>query len=242
MDANGAIRMKAEQTASDGPRLLAFESREEASARLADEISETLTDALAAHGRATLVVSGGRSPAVFFRRLRRLPLSWDRITIVPSDERVVPLDHPDRNEAMIRRELLQGPAAGASLRGLLPASGSTANLQQLAETLPASFDAVVLGMGTDGHTASLFPGAPQLEAALRSPEPLALLDVPSLGSQRVSLTPAALLATRRIDLLIFGPEKRAIYESAVAGDDFGEFPVRCVLRQKQVPVRVFWAP
>jgi 6-phosphogluconolactonase len=97
-------------------------------------------------------------------------------------------------------------------------------------------------MGTDGHTASLFPGAPQLEAALRSPEPLALLDVPSLGSQRVSLTPAALLATRRIDLLIFGTEKRAIYESAVAGDDLGEFPVRCVLRQKQVPVRVFWAP
>jgi 6-phosphogluconolactonase len=234
--------MMTEVTGSNAPRLLSFDTRDEASASLASEVCETLTDAMAAHGRATLVVSGGSSPVAFFRHLRRLPLSWERITILPSDERVVPLDHPDRNEAMIRRELLQGPAAGASLRGLLPASGSTANLPQLAETLPLSFDAVVLGMGTDGHTASLFPGAPQLEAALRSAEPLALLDVPSLGAQRVSLTPSALLATRRIDLLIFGPEKRAIYESAVAGDDIGELPVRCVLRQNQVPVRVFWAP
>jgi len=234
--------MTTELSDPSAPRLLSFDTREEASASLAAEICETLTDALAAHGRATLVVSGGTSPVAFFHHLRRLPLSWERITVVPSDERVVPLDHADRNEAMIRRELLQGAAAGASLRGLLPASGSTANLPQLAETLPLSFDAVVLGMGTDGHTASLFPGAPQLEAALRSPEPLALLDVPSLGAERVSLTPSALLATRRIDLLIFGPEKRAIYESAVAGDDIGELPVRCVLHQNQVPVRVFWAP
>jgi 6-phosphogluconolactonase len=234
--------MKAEATGPGAPRLLSFATREEASASLAAEICETLTDALAAHGRATLVVSGGSSPVAFFRHLRRLKLSWERITIVPSDERVVPLDHADRNESMIRRELLQGPAAAASLRGLLPASGSTANLPQLAETLPVSFDAVVLGMGTDGHTASLFPGAPELEAALRSPEPLALLNVPRLGTQRVSLTPAALLATRRIDLLIFGPDKRAIYEAAAAGDDPGEFPVRCVLGQNRAPVRVFWAP
>jgi 6-phosphogluconolactonase len=234
--------MMTDVTGLNSPHLLSFDTREEASASLAAEICETLTDALAAHGRATLVVSGGSSPVAFFRHLRRLPLSWERITVVPSDERVVPLDHADRNEAMIRRELLQGPAAGASLRGLLPASGSTANLPQLAETLPASFDAVVLGMGTDGHTASLFPGAPELEAALRSPEPLALLNVPGLGTQRVSLTPAALLATRRIDLLIFGPDKRAVYESAAAGDEAGEYPVRCVLRQNRVPVRVFWAP
>ncbi|MCW8871656.1 MAG: 6-phosphogluconolactonase [Xanthomonadales bacterium] len=234
--------MTTDVTGPIAPRLLSFDTREEACASLASEVCETLTDALAARGRATLVVSGGTSPVAFFRHLRRLPLSWERITVLPSDERVVPLDHADRNEAMIRRELLQGPASGASLRGLLPASGSTANLPQLAETLPLSFDAVVLGMGTDGHTASLFPGAPELEAALRSPEPLALLNVPRLGTQRVSLTPAALLATCRIDLLIFGPDKRAVYEAAAAGDDAGEYPVRCVLRQKRVPVRVFWAP
>jgi len=222
--------------------LLTYPSRDDASAALADEIREILNDALAARGRATLVVSGGSSPVAFFHQLRRLPLSWERITIVPSDERVVPLSDPDRNEAMIRRELLEGAAAAASLRGLLPESGSTANLTQLAEALPPFFDAVVLGMGTDGHTASLFPGSPQLESALRSAEPLALLDVPQLGTQRVTLTPSALLSTRRINLLIFGQEKRSIYESAAAGDNVAEFPVRSVLRQTRVPVRVFWAP
>lgn len=222
--------------------LLTYPSRDDASAALADEIREILNDALAARGRATLVVSGGSSPVAFFHQLRRLPLSWERITIVPSDERVVPLSDPDRNEAMIRRELLEGAAAAASLRGLLPESGSTANLTQLAEALPPFFDAVVLGMGTDGHTASLFPGSPQLESALRSAEPLALLDVPQLGTQRVTLTPSALLSTRRINLLIFGQEKRSIYEAAAAGDNVAEFPVRSVLRQTRVPVRVFWAP
>jgi len=223
-------------------QLRAFETRAEASAALATEVCEMLTGAMAARGRATLVVSGGSSPVDFFHCLRRLPLSWERITVVPSDERVVPAQHPDRNDAMIRRELLQGPAASARLRGLLPASGSTHHLPQLAETLPASFDAVVLGMGADGHTASLFPGSPELVAALRSAEPLALLNVPQLGMQRVSLTPSALLASRRIDLLFFGQDKRVVYESANAGDDATEYPVRSVLRQSQVPVNAFWAP
>jgi len=231
-----------EPGAAAGTRLRAFATRQEASAALAAEVCETLTEALAAHGRAVLVASGGTSPLAFFHCLQRLPLSWERITVVPSDERVVPLQHPDRNESMIRRELLQGAAAGARLRGLLPDSGSTAQLPQLAETLPAFFDAVVLGMGADGHTASLFPGSPELEAALRSPEPLALLNVPQLGTQRVSLTPSALLASRRIDLLFFGRDKRAVFEAAEAGDNPAQFPVRSVLRQHRVPVSAFWAP
>jgi len=223
-------------------RLREFETRGEAAAALAAEVCDTLTEVSAERGRATLVVSGGTSPVAFFHQLRRLPLSWERITVVPSDERVVPMQHPDRNETMIRRELLQGPAAAARLRGLLPDSGSTENLPQLAETLPATFDAVVLGMGADGHTASLFPGSPELEAALRSAEPLALLNVPRLDARRVSLTPSALLTGRRIDLLFFGEEKRAVYEAAAAGNDPAEYPVRAVLQQNRVPVRAFWAP
>jgi 6-phosphogluconolactonase len=230
--------------AAAGPatKLRAFVTRGEAAAALAAEVCETLTEVIAERGQATLVLSGGSSPVAFFHQLRRLPLAWERITVIPSDERVVPLKHPDRNEAMIRRELLQGSAAAARLRGLLPESGSTANLSQLAETLPASFDAVVLGMGADGHTASLFPGSPELEAALRSAEPLVLLNVPQLDARRVSLTPSALLTGRRIDLLLFGEEKRAVYEAAVAGDDPAEYPVRAVLRQSRVPVSAFWAP
>jgi 6-phosphogluconolactonase len=202
-------------------------SRLAASRALADEVFETLTEALAATGRASLVVSGGTSPVEFF---------------IPSDERVVPLDHPDRNEAMIRRELLQGSAAAASLRSLLPPSGATDSLAEIAEALPAAFDAVVLGMGTDGHTASLFPDSPELDTALRSADALALLNVPSQGMQRVSLTPAALLGSRRIDLLFFGQEKRAVFEAAAEEGAVAEIPLRFVLHQNTVPVRAFWAP
>lgn len=222
--------------------LRAHASRPDASRALADEVFETLTEALAATGRAALVVSGGTSPIEFFHALRRLPLAWERITIIPSDERVVPLDHPDRNEAMIRRELLQGPASAAALRSLLPPSGATDSLAEIAEALPATFDAVVLGIGTDGHTASLFPDSPELDTALRSAEALALLNVPSQEMQRVSLTPAALLDSRRIDLLFFGEEKRAVFEAAVAEGPIADLPLRCVLQQNAVPVQAFWAP
>jgi len=234
--------MKSDERAAGAPRFRAFASREEAAGALAEEIFETLTEALAESGRAALVVSGGSSPVGLFHELRGLQLAWERITIVPSDERVVPLSHPDRNEAMIRREFLQGPAAAATLKGLLPPSGAPGSLAEVAEALPAAFDAVVLGMGADGHTASLFPGSPQLETALRSAEPLALVDVPRLGVQRVSLTPATLLASRRVDLLFFGEDKRAVYEKAAEDGPVAEFPVRCVLRQAAAPVNVFWAP
>jgi 6-phosphogluconolactonase len=205
-------------------------------------VFETLTESLADQGRASLVVSGGTSPVAFFHALRRLPLSWERITVIPSDERVVPLDDPERNESMIRRELLQGPAAAARLRGLLPPGGTTGSLPEIAEALPAAFDAVVLGMGADGHTASLFPDSPDLAAALRSAEALALLNVPRLGMQRVSLTPSALLAARRIDLLFFGQEKRDVFEAAAEDGAIADAPVRCVLHQDTVPVQAFWAP
>ena len=97
-------------------------------------------------------------------------------------------------------------------------------------------------MGTDGHTASLFPDSPELDSALRSAEALALLNVPSQGMQRVSLTPAALLGSRRIHLLFFGQEKRVVFEAAAAEGPVAEIPLRFVLHQNSVPVRAFWAP
>jgi 6-phosphogluconolactonase len=132
---------------------------------------------------------------------------------------------------MIRRELLQGPAAAARLVSLIPPGA-----------IPERFHAVVLGMGVDGHTASLFPGSPDLRAALESDDALQRLAVPGLEADRVSLTPRALLSSRRIDLLFFGEDKRAVFEQAERPGDPTEFPVRAVLEQDRAPVTVFWAP
>ena len=209
----------------------AFETRGEASGALAAELVALLQAALVEKGRAGIVVSGGSSPVAMFRALGREPLPWAKVTIVPSDEREVPPDHPDRNEAMIRRELMRGPAAQARLVGLYPPG-----------EIPAGFDAVVLGMGSDGHTASLFPGSPDLEAALDESASLTRLEVPQLGTHRVSLTPAALLDTDRLFLLFFGDEKRAVFERARESGAVAEYPVRAVLHQGRVQAEVYWAP
>jgi 6-phosphogluconolactonase len=209
----------------------AFDDREEASGALAAELVAVLQAALVDKGQASLVISGGSSPVQMFRVLGAEPLPWEHVTIVPSDEREVPLDHADRNETMIRRELMYGPAADARLVSLFPPGA-----------IPPRFDAVVLGMGSDGHTASLFPGSPELAATLAESGPLARLEVPQLGMHRVSMTPAALLETERLFLLFFGDEKRDVFDRARAAGPVAEYPVRAVLHQGRVDVEVYWAP
>jgi len=213
---------------------LEFESRQEASRALADEIASTLAKALDQRQEATLVVSGGTSPVTFFHNLRDRELAWDQMTIIPSDERNVPAGHADRNDAMIQRELMQGAASSAHLRRLLPRS--------VADRIPQVFDGVVLGMGEDGHTASLFPDSTTIEADLDSTELTVHVFVPRLEAERTSLTPVALLNSRRIDLLFFGEAKRSVFEKARLPGPISTFPVRAVLHQDRVPVRVFWAP
>ena len=214
-----------------GVRIREFPGRAQAAEALAGALQAGLGAALAARGRAVLVVSGGSTPGPMFRRLRNKPIAWNRVAVLASDERDVPPDHPERNEALIRRELLRGAAAPARLIPLIPPG-----------PIPDRLDEVVLGMGEDGHTASLFPDSPDLAAALSSREPLARLWVPRLEMHRVSLTPAALLACRRISLLFFGAVKRGVFEAALADGDAAHYPVRAILRQNTVPVTVYTAP
>ena len=202
-----------------------------ASRALSVRLAGLLRDALDANGKAALVVSGGTSPVALFHQLREESLAWKDVTIVASDERRVAPDHADRNEAMIRRELMQKSAAEAKLVSLIPPG-----------EIPPHFDAVVLGMGGDGHTASLFPGSPDLERALASKNPLETVDVPQLGSERVTMTPGALLNSGAVFFLFFGADKRRVYEAALDGTDVREYPVRVALHQEAAPVAVFWAP
>ncbi|MEM9386866.1 MAG: 6-phosphogluconolactonase [Pseudomonadota bacterium] len=228
------------------PTIERFATREEATSALSGVMAVAIERAVGADRRAWLCLSGGSSPVSLFRTLGRQTLPWGSVDLTLSDERWVPVDHADSNEALVRRELLQGPGAAARLHGLYreqPAPEDAVDaVNRHFATLDEPFDYCLLGMGADGHTASLFPDATNLAALLSEREAAAAVYVPRLSQPRITLSPPRLLASREIGLLLFGDEKLIVLERAMGGDDPAELPVRCVLQQARVPVTCYWAP
>jgi 6-phosphogluconolactonase len=200
-------------------------------------IAERLAQGLKARPRASLVATGGRSPGPVYDRLKDVAIDWARMVVTLSDERCVAETDPASNAGLVRQHLLTGAAAKAHLLPLWPRPEDAA-LEAL-----APFDAVMLGMGEDGHIASLLPGDPALPRNLDPAAAGWTADVPAgLGSPplpRTTLTLKALLSARAIFLLTAGGAKREVLERAQAGEDL---PVRALLVQDEVPVRILWAP
>lgn len=231
-----------------GPRVSfsAFADRPAASRSAADLLAGCLRDGLDSGAGASLVLSGGTTPAACYELLSRVRLDWARVSLVPSDERWVPPDDENSNERLIREQLLRNEATAARLiplyrPGLEPAAAPAAVERDLA-ALNGAFSGALLGMGADGHFASLFPDFARLEDALKPNAPAQCVVVKTAGSPflRISLTLAALLRAPRIALLFFGDEKRAVFKAAASGDD--RLPVAALLAQQAVPVSALWAP
>lgn len=226
----------------------AFTSVTEAARALAAAVAGQLNSALEARPRASVVVSGGRSPTAFFHCLREMPLDWARVRISLADERWLPPQHPDSNACLVAEHLLQGAAAAAQFvplwNGAATPAQAVAERQQALTALPRPFDAVVLGMGEDGHTASLFPGTVGLEAALTPAgvDTLVAIDPPEAPYPRLSLTLAALLDSRQLYLPLSGQRKQAVYRQALDECQPLALPVAAVLCQPTVPVAVYLAP
>lgn len=215
---------------------------------LAQELAEVLEAAVEARGEASLVVSGGSTPLPLFAALSQHPLPWDQIFVTLADERWVDPSDPASNERLVREKLLQGPAAAARFVGLkttdeTPKAGRDA-CEEALEALPRPFDAVVLGMGGDGHTASLFPTAPELADGLDPESGRTCLAVHPGGDlpPRMSLTLPALLDSRCLYLHITGEEKLQVYHHALGPGNAAELPVRAVLRGAGERLQVWWAP
>lgn len=217
---------------------------------LAGRIADALSQGVALHGAASLVGCGGKTPAPLYEALSRHDLPWDRVWVTGSDERWLPPENPDSLAHLLHATLLKGMAAAARYIPLKTDEASPEDAEGHVHAhlrdMPRPFDVVLLGMGADAHTASLFPYAPGLTKALDRSDPALARAIQGPASvvspARMTLTLHALLDSRLIAFLFRGRDKLEVFERALAADDVTASPVSAVLRQDEVPVQAWWAP
>src|ERR1700727_3654936 len=200
-------------TVKSDPPATKFADSDALARNLSDQLAANLRTAIAARGLASLVVWGGKSPIKLFELLRVEALDWSRVCIALADERWVDPTDPESNEKLVRDYLLKDAATAARFIGLknaapTPDLGAVSAWETFAR-VPRPFDAVVLGVGDDGHTASLFPRSPNLASALNPTAVAGCVGIrsPAGPRPRLSLTLSALLDSRRIVVLITGDSK-----------------------------------
>jgi 6-phosphogluconolactonase len=211
-----------------------FESRGSLSSALATDVANALQHHVRAKGSSCLAVSGGTTPKLFFETLSRFDIPWSRITVTLVDERQVAETSPRSNAKLVRENLLQNSAAGAKFVPLFENPD--------AENI-ATLDVVVLGMGSDGHTASFFPGGDNLSEALnpKTGKRIVKMSAPAADEPRLTFTLPALLDASLLCLHIEGQEKRDVLDQALAEGPVEAMPVRAVLRSKK-PLALYWCP
>ncbi|WP_299686744.1 6-phosphogluconolactonase [uncultured Tateyamaria sp.] len=198
---------------------------------LADVLASELKNCLLVHPFASFVVPGGTTPGPIFDTLCAADLEWDRVHLMLSDERWVPEDHARSNGKLIKERLMVERASAARFvpfyrAGMTPAEAAPGLSDDLAGEMPISL--LLLGMGADMHTASLFPGADGLEAMLAADAPLVVPVTVDGQEPRISFSGPALAGAMSKHLVIYGADKRAALDRAMTLDPV-EAPVRAVL-------------
>jgi len=230
------------------PVVHSFDNGEQLARALADAVAADLRAALASRGTALLAVSGGRTPVHFFRTLASADLDWSRVVVTLVDERWVDAEDERSNARLVRENLLQNAAAAAQFvplfePGCARPEDAIATVATRITLLDLPFDAVVLGMGDDGHTASFFPGGDRLADAI-DPHGAALvlpMNAPAAGEPRITLTLPPLVGSRRLYVHIEGAQKRRVFFDAThAAPKDDHLPISAVLRL--APANVYWCP
>ncbi len=223
-----------------------YVSTEQLNRSFASNICRILRTGIEENGRASLVVSGGRTPAALFSALSKASLEWDKVDITLADERWVDNSDDASNEKMLRAKLLVNNAANANFVPLKTQHANaedavdecTANLQNI----HSPFDVVILGMGEDGHTASIFPCSAQVAEGLDLDSGKAYIAVQptTAPNQRMSLTLPALLNSKNIFLHLTGDSKKQVLETVLSDNDEQAMPIRAVINNAEV--KLMWAP
>ncbi|MFT6778844.1 MAG: 6-phosphogluconolactonase [Paraglaciecola sp.] len=223
-----------------------FRTTEQLNTAFARKITKLLRDGIEENGRASLVVSGGRTPADLFNVLSKSNLEWNKVDISLADERWVDNTDEASNEKMLRAKLLINNAVNANFVPLKTAHGDaenailtcTDNLQKM----HTPFDVLILGMGEDGHTASLFPCSQQIAQGLdlESGKTCIAVQPTTAPNQRMSLTLPALLNSNQIFLHLTGESKKEVLNTVLSDEDALVMPIRAVLQNADV--ELVWAP
>ncbi len=195
--------------------------------KISKSITKSLDKAIALNGKATLVVCGGNSPLSIYQKLSRADLDWNKVSIYLGDDRLLPSDHIDSNENLLRKNLLINNAKSAKFHPLVQ---PRINIKDI--TLP--FDIVLLGLGHDGHFASLFPEQVKISGAISiDADPAFICSELPLGSpsyMRISMNLALLLNTKRCILLVTNSDKRLVVEKASTNN---KMPLHFLINQEK---------
>lgn len=221
-----------------------FKRTAELDTALATYVAEALATDIQANGEAILVVSGGSTPKGLFAQLSQADINWSAVTVLLADDRWVPLDHDDSNESMVRNTLLVNNAAHASLVSLVAdypdMETNLTETEQRVAGLPA-FSVVILGMGNDMHTASLFPCSAQIDNGLTTDNAVLMTHPTTAPHARVSLSKARLLRTQRGLVHIVGDDKWQVLAQARASHSEQVAPISAFVNASN-GFDVWWAP
>ncbi len=225
-----------------------YDSIEEMADAVAGDIGFIVESALDARGSALLAFPGGQTPQPIFEKLSAATLNWKKVTIIPGDERLVPMDSELSNIRAIAKTFLPIGARVFPITTTIPDYKLAGNsVDARVQDLPWPPDLVWLGMGEDGHTASIFAG-PDLQDALDAPKARRVVGVmpdpmPSEAPvPRVTLTRAAILSARTILITITGQAKRDLLEQAIEDGHSSKLPIGRVLAEAEQPIDIHWCP
>ncbi|MEO5492754.1 MAG: 6-phosphogluconolactonase [Sphingomonas sp.] len=226
-----------------------YQDAEEMAEAVAGDVQFIIESAIDARGGAVIALAGGKTPLPIYATLSEAKLDWKRVTIIPGDERIVPLGDPLSNVTSLARTFLP---KGARVMPIVPtatadykAAGRSADA--LMQDLHWPLDLCLLGVGGDGHTASIFPG-PDFDEALNGPKERRALGVmpDPLPSEapvaRVTLSRAAIVSSASVIIAVTGTAKRKVIEDAIAQGAGSAYPIGRVLADTELPVDIHWAP
>jgi len=224
-----------------------FDSREQLDESLADNISQILKSAIALKGKASIAVSGGSTPKGFFKALSNKDIDWKKVTITLADERWVDINSDDSNTRLVHENLLVNKASAAKFfhlkQGAELCEETLADLNLAANNALLPLDVVILGMGEDGHTASLFPCSDQIKQGLDVTNETSIMKVEpkTAPHQRITFSFAALKESKNVFLHLCGDNKKQVLDQALSNSNLFEMPIRAFLQGDDIDTQVYWA-